>query len=84
MNAPDMRRLRGSALTMIFQDPMTSLNPVFTVGQQLDDVMRAHGKSDPALRRRRGVELLESVGIPVRPLASTAIRTSSQVACASG
>ena len=51
MDAAEIRRLRGSALTMIFQDPMTSLNPVFTVGQQLDDVMHAHGVSDATLRR---------------------------------
>ncbi len=62
-----MRRLRGSELVMIFQDPLTSLNPTFTVGTQMIDVQKAHlgrgGKNSEALRQR-ATDLLEQVGIP--------------------
>ena len=49
---------------MIFQDPLTSLNPTFTVGRQMIDVQRAHLKADRGTLRRRALELLEQVGIP--------------------
>ena len=61
-----MRALRGRKLAMIFQDPLTSLNPAFTVGTQLVDVQAAHQskRSDRRAMRRRAVEILEQVGIP--------------------
>ncbi|RFU87564.1 ABC transporter ATP-binding protein [Streptomyces triticagri] len=66
----ELRTVRGARIGMIFQDPMTSLNPVLTIGRQLDEVLRAHarehdaGHRDRRARRRRAQELLELVGIP--------------------
>ena len=59
-----MREIRGARIGMVFQDPMTSLNPVFTVGYQLTEPLRRHMGLDKAKARRRAVELLELVGIP--------------------
>ena len=64
MSDDEIRQLRGNRMSMVFQDPMTSLNPVLRVGRQLDDVLRAHGRGDRAERRRRALELLRAVGIP--------------------
>ncbi len=60
----DLRRIRGADISMIFQEPMTSLNPVFTVGFQLTEVLRLHMGMTPGKARRRAIELLEEVGIP--------------------
>ena len=60
----DMRRIRGSRISMIFQEPMTSLNPVFTIGDQLIETIRWHEWIGPAAARRRAVEMLDKVGIP--------------------
>jgi oligopeptide/dipeptide ABC transporter ATP-binding protein len=59
-----MRRIRGNDIAMIFQEPMTSLNPVQTVGQQIIEVVRLHRRQSAAAARRRAIELLEIVGIP--------------------
>jgi peptide/nickel transport system ATP-binding protein len=59
-----MREIRGRHIGMIFQEPMTSLNPVFTVGYQIVEAVRAHGKVSRAAGRARAIELLERVGIP--------------------
>jgi peptide/nickel transport system ATP-binding protein len=59
-----MQGLRGSAIAMIFQDPATYLNPVFTIGQQLGDVIRAHQPIGKAATRARAVELLDQVRLP--------------------
>ena len=59
-----MRALRGSELGMIFQEPMTSLNPVFTVGDQIVESIREHERMSRRTARGRAVELLEKVGIP--------------------
>ena len=67
LSGEEMRRLRGSELVMIFQDPLTSLNPTFTVGTQMVDVQKAHlgkGATSGDALRRRAMELLEQVGIP--------------------
>ncbi len=65
LRLPDraVRRLRGSAVGMIFQEPMTSLNPVLTVGFQVGEALRVHGRAGKAGARRRAVELLRRVGI---------------------
>ncbi len=60
----DLRRLRGADISMIFQEPMTSLNPVFTCGFQLTEVLRLHMGMTPAQARKRAIELLDEVGIP--------------------
>jgi len=60
----ELRRLRGADISMIFQEPMTSLNPVFTVGFQLTEVLRLHLGLSPSEARKRAVALLAEVGIP--------------------
>lgn len=60
----EMRAIRGAEIAMIFQEPMTSLNPVFTIGQQLTDVIRTHMKISKKEAWEIGVKALEAVGIP--------------------
>jgi oligopeptide/dipeptide ABC transporter ATP-binding protein len=59
-----LRRIRGRRIGMVFQDPMTSLNPVFTVGDQIAEGVRAHFDVSRAEARRRALRLLQEVGIP--------------------
>jgi peptide/nickel transport system ATP-binding protein len=59
-----LRRIRGRRIGMIFQDPMTSLNPVFTAGDQIAEGVRAHFDVSRAEARRRALKLLQEVGIP--------------------
>jgi oligopeptide/dipeptide ABC transporter ATP-binding protein len=59
-----LRRIRGRRVGMIFQDPMTSLNPVFTVGDQIIEGILAHFKMPRAAARERALQLLQEVGIP--------------------
>jgi len=61
----EMNRIRGDKITMIFQDPMTSLNPVYTIEHQITEVLKLHTPGiTKAECRRRGIELLKEVGIP--------------------
>jgi len=60
----DMQNYRGNELGMIFQDPMTSLNPVYRIGEQIVEAIQAHEKVDKRTARARTVELLRQVGIP--------------------
>ena len=60
----ELRRIRGADISMIFQEPMTSLNPVFTVGFQLTEVLRMHMGMGTAQARKRAIALLAEVGIP--------------------
>ncbi len=66
IGAPEkaLRAMRGKSVSMIFQEPMTALNPVYPVGRQLVEVLRRHERLDRASARRRGVEMLDRVGIP--------------------
>jgi oligopeptide/dipeptide ABC transporter ATP-binding protein len=67
-----MRQVRGQEVSMVFQEPMTSLDPSFTIGKQIVETIHAHRKVTAAEARRRAVEMLERVGIPqpARRLAS--------------
>ena len=60
----EMRSYRGKKISMVFQEPMTSLNPVLTVGQQLDEIFILHKKVSHAEAKRLSIELIEEVGIP--------------------
>jgi oligopeptide/dipeptide ABC transporter ATP-binding protein len=60
----EMRGVRGAEIAMIFQDPMTSLNPVYKVGWQIEEQLHAHEKLAKRAARRRAIELLSAVGIP--------------------
>ena len=64
MSDKEQEQIRGSAISMVFQDPMTSLNPVMTVGTQIAEGVRIHQRTDKATARSRAVELLDLVGIP--------------------
>jgi peptide/nickel transport system ATP-binding protein len=59
-----LRKLRGRSLAVVFQDPMTSLNPVLTIGTQLMETLQEHLELDMAAARQRSVDLLAAVGIP--------------------
>jgi peptide/nickel transport system ATP-binding protein len=62
--AEELRKLRGPELAVVFQDPMTSLNPVLTIGTQIIETLQAHLGMDTARATRRATELLAEVGIP--------------------
>ena len=59
-----MRALRGAEIAMIFQEPMSSLNPLFTIGDQIGEMLLLHSSLDAAARRKRVLEMLELVEIP--------------------
>jgi peptide/nickel transport system ATP-binding protein len=60
----EMRRIRGRKIGVIFQDPLTSLNPLYTIGQQLEETIVTHLKLSPRAARERALALLKEVGIP--------------------
>jgi peptide/nickel transport system ATP-binding protein len=63
LSESEMRSIRGARIAMIFQEPMTSLNPVFTIGSQVGEAIRLHQRTDRAETRARTVEALRMVGI---------------------
>jgi peptide/nickel transport system ATP-binding protein len=63
MGSEEIRELRGGSISMVFQDPMTSLNPVLRISTQLDEAMLAHHRYDQHNARRRSLELLRTMGI---------------------
>jgi peptide/nickel transport system ATP-binding protein len=64
MNDGQMRNIRGNKISMIFQEPMTSLNPVFTIGNQIIEAVQLHQKLDYKNSRKKAIEMLDLVGIP--------------------
>jgi peptide/nickel transport system ATP-binding protein len=64
LNAAAMRRIRGKEISMIFQEPMTSLNPVMTIGRQIGEALMLHGAGSREGARARTLEMLQLVGIP--------------------
>ncbi len=60
----EQRRLRGRQIAMVFQDPLTSLNPLYSIGRQLTETIRTHIDIDERAARKRALELLDEVGIP--------------------
>jgi oligopeptide transport system ATP-binding protein len=67
MDDEEIRSVRGNKIAMIFQDPMTSLNPVLTICQQVTEALELHLGMDKKQSRRRAIELLELVRIPDAP-----------------
>ncbi len=65
LSEPEMRRIRGNEISMIFQEPMTSLNPVLTVGRQIGETVRLHQGVSDAAAERKAIEMLALVGISV-------------------
>jgi oligopeptide/dipeptide ABC transporter ATP-binding protein len=63
LSEPEMRHVRGARIAMIFQEPMTSLNPVFTIGSQIGEAVRLHQHTNRAETRNRTIEALRMVGI---------------------
>jgi oligopeptide/dipeptide ABC transporter ATP-binding protein len=63
-NGKEMRSIRGSKMTMIFQEPMSSLNPVLTIARQLTETLELHLDMDSHASRERAIELLKTVGVP--------------------
>ena len=64
MNEDELQDVRGNEMSMIFQDPMTSLNPVYTIGMQISEAIRVHQRADKKEARARTIDLLKQVGIP--------------------
>src|SRR5689334_11569738 len=60
----EMRKVRGKRIGMIFQDPLTSLNPLYRIGDQLVETIRTHSNLSETAARRRAIDLLAEVGIP--------------------
>lgn len=68
MSGRELRDMRGRVVSMIFQDPLSALNPLMTVGAQIVEVMASHNVGTPATRQTRAIELLSEVGLPEPPL----------------
>jgi peptide/nickel transport system ATP-binding protein len=64
LNEEEMQKIRGNHVAMVFQEPLTSLNPVFTVGDQISEAVMIHNAVDADALRKRSVQLLQDVGIP--------------------
>ena len=82
--ADELRALRGERIAMVFQDPLSSLHPLYTVGWQIEEAIRAHERRLAARRARRARSRRSPrVGIPNPAERSTATRTSSRAGCGS-
>jgi oligopeptide/dipeptide ABC transporter ATP-binding protein len=60
----EMQRTRGAEIALIFQEPMTALNPVFTIGSQIEETLLVHGRATRRTARQKAIELLEAVSVP--------------------
>ena len=60
----EMRRVRGADIGLVFQEPMTALNPVFTIGTQIEETLRVHGRATRRTARSKAIELLDAVSVP--------------------
>ncbi len=65
LSQKEMRKIRGNDISMIFQEPMTSLNPVYTIGNQISEAIMLHKKVNKEEAKRQSIEMLEKVGIPL-------------------
>ena len=61
---PELRKVRGNQITMVFQEPMSSLNPLHSILQQISEILELHGLRGAQKLRERVIELLDEVGIP--------------------
>ena len=60
----EMQRVRGAEIGLVFQEPMTALNPVFTIGSQIEETLRVHGRATRRTARQMAIDLLDSVSVP--------------------
>ena len=60
----EMQKIRGAAIALIFQEPVAALNPVFTIGSQIEETLRVHGRATRRTARGRAIELLDAVSVP--------------------
>jgi peptide/nickel transport system ATP-binding protein len=60
----EMQRIRGARIGLVFQEPMTALNPVFTIGTQIEETLRVHGRATRQTARQQAIDLLETVSVP--------------------
>jgi oligopeptide transport system ATP-binding protein len=75
----EMRSIRGAKIAMIFQEPMTSLNPVLTIGQQLTEMLVLHLKMSGDDARKRAIELLGMVGIPAADFSNNPVTSAKRL-----
>ncbi len=64
LDEEEMQKIRGNRIAMVFQEPLTSLNPVFTIGNQIQEAIEVHERVEPEVLRERTIQLLKDVGIP--------------------
>ena len=64
MSSREMQRIRGAEIALVFQEPMTALNPVFTIGSQIEETLRVHGRATRRTARAKAIELLDAVRVP--------------------
>ena len=80
----EVRKLRGKKMAMIFQDPLSSMHPFYTVGHQIIEAYRVHHGVTKAAARKHAIEMLDRVGIPQPASRVDDYRTSSPAGCGSG